>query len=135
MQIAQLDDLGVDGERRNRVEARRWLVEQQQPRPRRHGTGNRNPSPATVNESKSALSWNSIPMSSRTCIISASLMVSMRLPLTWIIPEIGFQQPENQLQHDRLSGSAGAQQDGHVPGPDGEAMSRRTIWSSNASDT
>jgi predicted kinase len=47
---AAVNDLGIDGPGGNRVEARRRLVEQHQPRPRRHGPGDGDAAPLTAGQ-------------------------------------------------------------------------------------
>ena len=62
-----------------------------------------------------------MPMSARTSIRSCSVMFSMCRPLTRIAARVRSQQSENQLEHDRLPGAAGAEQDPHAALRDAEA--------------
>ena len=48
-------------------------------------------------------------------------MWSTRSPFTRIVPGVGTQQAENQLEHDRLAGAARAEQDAHAAPRDAEA--------------
>ena len=69
---------------------------------------------ATVSESNSAISWNDMPMSVRRRRRSRSGIVVDALAVHQDLARVGANQSENQLEQDRLSGAARAEQNRHA---------------------
>ena len=76
---------------------------------------------ATVSESKSAFSWNSMPMSAAHAHEIALGHALDSLTIDENRAGVGSKQSENELEHDRLPGAARAEQDFHASLRDAEA--------------
>jgi hypothetical protein len=57
---------------------------------------------ATVSESNSAFSWNTMPTSLRRWSSCGSGIVSMRSPFTWMVPPSGRSRPRMSLSSTDL---------------------------------
>src|SRR2546425_717040 len=110
---------------------------------RRHTWSSRNPCSsslyptfsATVSESNSAPSWNTIPRSLRTTISSSSVMMSTRSPLTQMMPLSGLRSPTINLRIVDFPAPLAPRKTFVWPLMSVKLTSRRITFSSNASDT
>src|SRR5688500_10772846 len=90
---------------------------------------------STVSESKSAFSWNSMPISARTASRSRSGRLSTRCSLTKMRPASGRSNPRISLRMTDLPAPLAPRRIRMLPSGTVKLTSRNTSCSSNASDT